>query len=542
VELGLNARSLNSLPLDEQMLKVADALKGVENQSDRVRLAFKLFDSEGVAILQTMEDGSQSFRDAAEDLRRLGGVMTAQGTANAEEFNDQMLRVKTAFNGLSLALATEFIPILAGVAKRFAEFVADNRESVVTFIRNSIVGFLQLGIIIGQVVDKIRKTSSDLFDSERSAETLTNILQGVGTFVTEVLKMFIQLAPLLAKALIISFKASWSAFVSLARNAWQAIKSLFGNGDFEKTMAQVMAEAVVAAGEELAALGDVFGSAVDIVIDKASAASTSLAETFGINTEVARAQAEAMLEGIARFGEATEELRNQQEENSITFIEALRERMANFLSEQGDLTTAFAEEMFNTIMSTTQAIGDGFAQVVVDGKKFSEVFKQIAKQVAKEIIATIIRMKLQHFIALKSKPAEAGANALASMSAAPFPLNLTAPAVAAKHAAKTATFVAGAAHGGLDFVPRESTFLLNRGERVLSPQQNTDLTSFLRDSEEVPRSGIGDVTVNIYTTASNFEDVTDEEVEEFVAGRVIRALDKLDDQGVKLRSIERANL
>ena len=36
-----------------------------------------------------------------------------------------------------------------------------------------------------------------------------------------------------------------------------------------------------------------------------------------------------------------------------------------------------------------------------------------------------------------------------------------------------------AAHGGLDFVPAETTYLLNRGERVLSPRQNEDLTSAL---------------------------------------------------------------
>jgi hypothetical protein len=39
--------------------------------------------------------------------------------------------------------------------------------------------------------------------------------------------------------------------------------------------------------------------------------------------------------------------------------------------------------------------------------------------------------------------------------------------------------VAGIAHGGLDYVPSESTYLLDKGERVLSPSQNSDLTRFL---------------------------------------------------------------
>ena len=48
----------------------------------------------------------------------------------------------------------------------------------------------------------------------------------------------------------------------------------------------------------------------------------------------------------------------------------------------------------------------------------------------------------------------------------------------------------GIAHGGADFIPEESTYLLNRGERVLSPSQNRDLTKFMEN-------GGGAMTVNI---------------------------------------------
>lgn len=37
-----------------------------------------------------------------------------------------------------------------------------------------------------------------------------------------------------------------------------------------------------------------------------------------------------------------------------------------------------------------------------------------------------------------------------------------------------------AAHGGLDYVPKEQTYLLDKGERVLSPKQNKDLTNFMQ--------------------------------------------------------------
>jgi len=42
------------------------------------------------------------------------------------------------------------------------------------------------------------------------------------------------------------------------------------------------------------------------------------------------------------------------------------------------------------------------------------------------------------------------------------------------------TSIAGIAHGGLSNVPKEGTYLLDKGERVLSPNQNDDLKSFLK--------------------------------------------------------------
>ncbi len=41
------------------------------------------------------------------------------------------------------------------------------------------------------------------------------------------------------------------------------------------------------------------------------------------------------------------------------------------------------------------------------------------------------------------------------------------------------TEIKGIAHGGMTSVPAESTYILNKGERVLSPNQNKDLTDFM---------------------------------------------------------------
>ncbi len=58
--------------------------------------------------------------------------------------------------------------------------------------------------------------------------------------------------------------------------------------------------------------------------------------------------------------------------------------------------------------------------------------------------------------------------------------------------------VSGIAHGGLDYVPKESTYLLDKGERVLSPRQNKDLANFMANGQKDNASGI---TINNNSSA-----------------------------------------
>lgn len=69
-------------------------------------------------------------------------------------------------------------------------------------------------------------------------------------------------------------------------------------------------------------------------------------------------------------------------------------------------------------------------------------------------------------------------------ASAAFPYNLPAVAMATMEtgllqAAVSAMSPVGMAHDGIDNIPKEGTWLLDGGERVLNPQQNKDLTNYL---------------------------------------------------------------
>ena len=120
-ELGLDARELVSLSLDQQFEAIADRIVLVTNESDRVRLAMKLFDSEGVALVQTMQNGAAGIREMREEARRLGLTLSqdqAQAAANAR---DELERMKSSINALSRDIITSFAPALTKAAEGIRE-------------------------------------------------------------------------------------------------------------------------------------------------------------------------------------------------------------------------------------------------------------------------------------------------------------------------------------------------------------------------------------------------------------------------------------
>ena len=129
IELGLDAESLIKQPLDVQMGMVADAMQGVATQSDRVRLAMKLFDSEGVALVNTLAQGSFALQDMAMEAKDLGITLDSVDAKAMEDANDAFTKAKTAIMGVVQAMTVEFAPIIEDLSDRFVKFIKKQNEA-----------------------------------------------------------------------------------------------------------------------------------------------------------------------------------------------------------------------------------------------------------------------------------------------------------------------------------------------------------------------------------------------------------------------------
>lgn len=133
-ELGLSALQLSKLAPDQQFELLADAFENVGTQGDKVRLAMKLWDTEGVSMLQTIEGGSKALYQMRAEANKLGLTLSKDQTMAAAAAKDSITKLQAAFNAIGNELAVNVGPIIVDVANTFR----NNIPSAISFTKKAL--------------------------------------------------------------------------------------------------------------------------------------------------------------------------------------------------------------------------------------------------------------------------------------------------------------------------------------------------------------------------------------------------------------------
>ena len=128
-ELGINAQELNRMPLDKRMIVLADAFENVKSESDRLRLAFKLFDSEGAALVNTLSQGSDGLKEMLGEAKLLGLTMSSTAAKGVEDTVDSLTKLKSLFKGVTDQTVAAFAPAIKMMVVRFTGFLQRSIEA-----------------------------------------------------------------------------------------------------------------------------------------------------------------------------------------------------------------------------------------------------------------------------------------------------------------------------------------------------------------------------------------------------------------------------
>lgn len=144
-ELGLDAKVLAQLPLSEAMLELADAFENVNGGTQQLRVAFKLFDSEGAGMVTMLNQGSDAMRELFQEAEALGFLLSANAVAGVEQTQDAFTRLAYVLAGVRDQFVAVLAPAIQHVTDMLTGFIAANSDaqgSLETFARNAVADFL----------------------------------------------------------------------------------------------------------------------------------------------------------------------------------------------------------------------------------------------------------------------------------------------------------------------------------------------------------------------------------------------------------------
>ena len=116
--LNLSAAELLALPLDERVRKINQAIENFIPAAERAAIAGQLFGEEGSIAISRID--TATLRQATQDLRDFGVIVSEQDADQIERTNDAISRLGLVWRGLSNQITVRAAPALQAVADALA--------------------------------------------------------------------------------------------------------------------------------------------------------------------------------------------------------------------------------------------------------------------------------------------------------------------------------------------------------------------------------------------------------------------------------------
>jgi len=358
-ELGINAKELNRMPLDQRMLVLADAFSGVKSESDRLRLAFKLFDSEGAALVNTLGLGREGLAELLGEAKALGAVMSSDAARGVEKTADEITKLKAIAQGMRDQFVAALAPAIGYVVAHFTAFfkkISEEKGGVEQFAKDMAISFLKATVAVVKSLDTLVTKVGQSFQYMR---------EKVSEFKTMARKKDIE---------------DFAKRIEIGRKALQSL--LLQKEPDLKGFDMKGLEVNV---ENLSVLLAYLKTRVAIIKDEISSG-TPLDWSNVINVEGFEKTVDKLIDNIENGGSGGKPLK----EVVVEDVEDMRLAFENWQEKIGDIDLAMQELAQKGMNKFT----DAFTDAITGAKNFGDAMRDMAKSV----VDSLIKMLVQYYI------------------------------------------------------------------------------------------------------------------------------------------------
>ena len=197
--LGISAEDAQKMSREELWNKTITALTGVQDETERARLAQELFGkgaTEMGALLNTSAEDIEAMRQQAHDL---GIVMSEEDVKASAAFQDALQNMTKSFDGLKNKMIAQFLPGITTVMDGFTAIFSGDSEGGVGMIKEGIGSISEK---LKEVLPDIVSTGSQIISSLLGAitESLPLLLPAAASIVTELASNIVTVLPTLLES------------------------------------------------------------------------------------------------------------------------------------------------------------------------------------------------------------------------------------------------------------------------------------------------------------------------------------------------------
>lgn len=144
---------------DAVLLDIADRFAAMPDGPEKAALAIKVFGKSGLDLIPLLNQGGKGIQDLQARFRELGAEVSTDTAHAADAFNDQLVELKAAFDGLVSRLTAATLPALSSLADLMTQLALHGEEvtAVLRVLGEVLVATFALKAVaaLGKVLDGV---------------------------------------------------------------------------------------------------------------------------------------------------------------------------------------------------------------------------------------------------------------------------------------------------------------------------------------------------------------------------------------------------
>lgn len=238
-KLGISQQEVANMSKEDLFAATITGLQNVKDETERSAIATELFGKSYTELAPLLNTTAEETKEMIQTVHDLGGVMSDEAVKQSAAFQDQLLDLQTAMNGLQRNMLSTMMPAINQVMNGLISIFSGDSDSglkmieigvnnLVNTISEKLPKFLELGTsILTSIVKAIIQNLPKLLES--AGQIVGELIAGLINMLPDLVAMAPQLVAAIVKGIISALPHIAEAGANLVKSLLSAIGALLGN-------------------------------------------------------------------------------------------------------------------------------------------------------------------------------------------------------------------------------------------------------------------------------------------------------------------------